>query len=624
MSCSDCSYFDKKDYCSLLKIKVVATANCPGHTTRQISDNFVSDIPEGATVIANGNGPIRIINPVTKVTKKRNKSARCIVLQPDDSIKNVTLFNHQKAAFEKYKDSNIIPLFFSMGCGKTITILSIAKYKYQHEMINGILVVAPNDVHKQWYDDIVNPSPEVGKVFEMPIEIQCIGGRGGAKELAVPNRPDLMQIIIVNVDTFSTPTKWKDIVDWCNMFNYMLIIDEATVIKNPSSNRSQRLLYEFNDVIRKRNTVISNKKKDTSLCRAALTGTPSTNGPMDLWAIMEFIEPNYFNRNYYSFKAYYGMHTALNVEDASGHVRTVQVALTEKTWDGIKNCTNYQEAFVLFGCSEDTYMTIQHQDRFEGPYKHADELKALLNKHATFVQLVDCVDMPVTNYISKEVGMNAEQKAAYRDMRNELLVLYNDHMSTAKNQLTAAMRLAQISSGFIMGQSVDIDLTDEASDVMPNEVVWLGNSNPKLDQLLRDVAELDKPLLILTRFSAEAAKIYDLLKDTYRTMLFTGWKVVGSMEEFKAGKYDIMVANSAKVSRGFNLQIAHNTIFYSNSFSMEIRQQAEFRTFRIGQKYPCSYIDYIGSDIDRTVTESLRIKKRLLDYLRSDNIEEAV
>ena len=41
--------------------------------------------------------------------------------------------------------------------------------------------------------------------------------------------------------------------------------------------------------------------------RATLTGIPVTNGPIDLWAIMEFVKPNYFGRNYYSFMNYYGL-----------------------------------------------------------------------------------------------------------------------------------------------------------------------------------------------------------------------------------------------------------------------------------------------------------------------------
>lgn len=76
------------------------------------------------------------------------------------------------------------------------------------------------------------------------------------------------------------------------------------------------------------------------------------------------------------------------------------------------------------------------------------------------------------------------------------------------------------------------------------------------------MAECDKPLLILTRYTAEAAKIYELCdKEGYNTGLFTGWKVAGGVEAFKEGKLDVLVANSSKIARGFNLQVAHTTSF---------------------------------------------------------------
>ena len=107
-------------------------------------------------------------------------------------------------------------------------------------------------------------------------------------------------------------------------------------------------------------------------------------------------------------------------------------------------------------------------------------------------------------------------------------------------------------------------------------------------------------------------------------MLFTGWKTIGSIEKFKAGEFQIIIANTAKIARGFNLQIAHTTIYYSNTFSMELRQQSEFRTFRMGQKYPCTYIDYVSCDVDRTIINALHMKKNLLDYIREKDIKETI
>ena len=627
--CVFCAYCDrdsanesKEMDCSFNKCKTVALNSCPGWRPRE------GEPPK--VVIGETTSKVREFIKKEPVKVKAVKTASQPVEREDEV--SVQLFEHQKVARAKFKDMDEAALFFEMGCGKTLTSMMIICDKLKAGLIDSLLVVAPNDVHKQWFDDLCDETSTLSKAIEqegVKCTGQIIGGRGGQKQFYDFDDADgCLHIVCVNIDTFSTPHKWEPIVEWANAHNTAIIVDEATVIKNPSSKRAERMLYEFNDVTRVRKTVKANVKKMNTRFRLVLTGTPVTNGPMDLWSIMEFVKPNFFNRNYYSFMNYYGMHTKLNVQD-----RVIQVLLTEKTWHGIKNCKDYTEAFAVFGCSEDTYMTVKHQDKYLGPYKHADELKKMLEPIAVFAKLVDCVDMPKCNYITRNVSLSTAQQAAYENMQRDLLTQYDDMVATAKNKLVVTLRLQQISSGFIMAhkeqmpEELDVPFwsdIDENYDVEPDEVVWLGDTNPKLEALLRDVDELDKPLLIMTRFSAEAAKIYDLLKDKYPTCLITGWKCVGSIPEFKEGKYDIMVANTTKIARGHNLQIAHTTLYFSNTFSMELRQQSEFRTFRIGQKHPCTYIDYTSCGVDRTITEALKLKKGLLEYIRDKNMEEIV
>ena len=629
---------DKEMDCKLLNIKVTALRCCPGWKPieRTVEEQEKINAEREQLLALSNNNSVQT-QPVKPAAKPKVSKVQKVAAEVETDYaeeKQVKLFEHQKLARSKFKDLDEIALFFEMGCGKSVTSLSIMIDKYKEGKIDSLLIVAPNDVHKQWFDDLCNDDALLSQILEqehVPCTGQIIGGRGGQKQFYDFEDDDKLHIVCVNIDTFSQPHKWEVIVDWVNKNKTAIIIDEATSIKNPNSKRSQRMLYEFNDVMKKRNTVLFSGKKPNTSVRCVLTGTPVSNGPMDLWSIMEFIKPNYFGRNYYSFMNYYGMHTKLKLDTG----QQISVLLTEKTWLGIKGCKDYTEAFNTFGCSEDTYMTVVHQDHYIGPYKHADELKQLLEPVAVFAKLTDCVDMPPVHYITKEVPLSDAQKACYNDMKHDLLATYDDNVATAKNKLVVTLRLQQIASGFIMGHKEvspedlelpcwsDVESADEY-DVTPDEVIWLGDTNPKLEQLKRDVAELDKPLLILTRFSAEAAKIYDLLKDDYSCMLFTGWKTTGSIEKFKDGEFQIMVANTTKIARGFNLQVAHTTIYYSNTFSMELRQQSEFRTFRMGQKYPCTYIDYVSCEVDKTIADALRLKKGLLEYIRDKNIKEVI
>lgn len=622
--CVFCTYYDQDNYnaekehkCNLLGIMVSALRTCPGWKKRELTEEQKTEREE---LLKLG----RTSTDLEKAKPKFDYSSLVKTEHEKEEDVSVNLFEHQIKAREKFKDKNEIALFFEMGCGKTLTSMMIMCDKYKAGIIDSLLVVAPNDVHKQWFDDLCDDDSVLSKAIAQE-EVECtgqiIGGRGGQKFLYDFDDDGKLHIVCVNIDTFSTPHKWEEIVAWANKNKTAIIIDEATVIKNPTSKRSQRMLYEFNNVMKRGKSVISSEKINP--VRVVLTGTPVTNGPMDLWSIMEFIKPNYFGRNYYSFMNYYGMHTKLQIES-----RTISVLINEKTWHGIKRCIDYTEAYNVFGVSEDTYMTVMHQDKYVGPYKHADELKTLLEPNAVFAKLTDCVDMPPCNYILKKVPLSQSQEAAYKSMKNEFIAQFDEHVATAKNKLVMSMRLQQISSGFIMAHKEMLDdmimLPEDELDFTPDEVVWLDNSNPRIEQLLRDVDELDKPLIILTRFSAEAAKLYDLLKDKYSTCLITGWKTVGSIDGFKNGEFDIMVANTTKIARGFNLQNAHTTIYYSNTYSMELRQQSEFRTFRMGQEHPCTYIDYESCDVDKMIIESLRLKKGLLEYIRDKDIKEVL
>jgi len=394
-------------------------------------------------------------------------------------------------------------------------------------------------------------------------------------------------------------------------------------IKSINAKRTQRLLYEFNDVVRRRTQILSSTVK--TVARAILTGTPATNGVTDLWTLMEFLRPNYFGRNWYSFRNRYAMLATITTAYGS-----TQIMVTPELWEGVKNCETYDKAYMLFGVSADTYETIQMQDIYQGAYKHEEELKELIKPVSVFRTLKDCVDMPPQIYGKKMVVMSDEQRRSYTSMERELLAMYGGATTTAANKLSALIRLQQISSGFIVqGQLKVFDAEDESTwwggenerDIEPGEVMWLGTAIPKLVRLYEDVEESSRPCIIITRFSAEASRIYDDLSKDHRVLLYTGWKKTGTIEEFKEGKYEILVANIRCISRGFNLQNACQMFFYSNTFSLEDRLQTEGRIFRIGQRSTCAYTDYINEGtIDLKVVGALRQKRALLDYIRGTSL----
>ena len=530
----------------------------------------------------------------------------------------IVVYEHQEETFHRFKDEKEMAIFFEQGLGKSHVALRIAAYKYEKGDINALLVVAPNDVHKQWAREQV---PLWLDHYGCKYEVQLLGGKSGRESHPFRNK-NVLQVICVNIDTFSTPKKWVEIAEWANMNKTFIVLDEATVIKNFKAMRTQRMLYAFNDVRRRGKTVVSSQVK--SVARAVLTGTPVTEGPLDLWTIFEFLRPNYFSRNYYSFQQRYGMYYQMILTGGDGHLKTVTVKVNKETWQGIKDCKTYGEAAAIYGVSEDTYNTIKNQLAYEGPYKHADELKKLIEPVSVFKTLEECVDMPGKVYVKEDLAMSAEQAKLYADMENEFFVRYKDHEAGATSKMAAYTKLQQITSGFIYAGAVTLNEEGE-TDVLPTrEVVWI-DQNPKLARLY-ELVELDIvlcPVIIVTRFTAEAARIYEDLGKKMKCMLFTGWKKEGRIEDFQEGKYDVLVANERAISRGFNLQISHIIHFYSNTYSLEDRLQTEGRIFRIGQTKKARYVDYVcDGTVDIKIIGALRQKRKLLDYMRDVTITD--
>lgn len=483
----------------------------------------------------------------------------------------------------------------------TLTALEIASYKFQQGMIDSVLVIAPNGVHKQW------------AIEEIPKWMKDVDTVVWWKK----NKPfgfveGKLNIVCTNIDQFSTKTRYLDYVNWVNAHKCFIILDEATRIKNPKALRTQRLLYEFNRVIKRGRTVLSSEPRTAA--RAILTGTPVTNGPFDVWSMFEFLRPGYFGVNWYAFQNRYGMFHSI---DVSG--RTIRILINEDIWYAINHCTSFEEANIRYGVSLSTYDTIRNQAHYEGPFRNVEQLRQKMSEIAMFVRIEDCLDMPERIYNRKLLDMSAEQARVYYEMENYFLTEYKNEKVEAKTKLTSYIRLQQIASGFVSSEV----LPEEEEDPPPNKITWF-DSTPKLDQLEIDLEEIPGQVIIVCHFSAEADRIYESLKDKYKCCLMTGWKKVGSIEGFKENRYKVMVANIRVISMGFNLQEhCHHMIFYSNTFSLEDRIQVEARIYRSGQKQPCIYIDYVMTDtIDMKVYAALKQKKQLSDYIRDKSVEE--
>lgn len=496
-------------------------------------------------------------------------------------------YKHQSRAIARFDKSSCIPLFFDPGLGKTRTIIEIATRKFLRGEIDTVLVIAPNRVHRQWAVE------EIPKWCTVPYTVQICEVKNW--------QPKILNFICVNVDKFSTKGAWQQYIDCAIQNKTFIVVDEATRIKNPKAKRSQNIIYGFNSNIKKGKRIVASKPM--TVCRAVLTGTPVTNSPFDIWSMFEFLSPGMLGMGWYTFQAKYGLFRTAVIGG-----RGVRMLIDKEAWYAIQRCEDFTTACIIFGVDQDTYWYIKQHGAYSGPFRNIEELKKLLYTYSEFASIDECLDLPEKMYVKRTVDMVPQQAKMYKSMRDNYIVELKDDIIGVTSKLAAVIKMQQIAAGFIN----DIPLDD----------------NPKLERMMEDIEEIKgKKFIVVCHFVEESRMIFERLeKEGYKVCLQTGIARIGTIDDFKQGKYDCMVANIRCISTGLNLQDNCNVMFfYSNTHSYEDRLQTEGRIHRSGQTQRCVYYDYVmKGTVDEKILELLNNKKDMLEFIKTRNIEECI
>jgi ERCC4-related helicase len=180
-------------------------------------------------------------------------------LQPDFKSINATLFPYQKEGvyFSLFKKGNIIA--DEMGLGKTIQAIATAILKGDIYDFKRVLVVCPASLKYQWKKEIEKFSLQDAVVVE--------GTRSRRHDIYKTSKT---YFLVANYEAVL-----RDITIIKKFPPDMVILDEAQRIKNYDTQTS----HAVKSIPRKHSLVI--------------TGTPIENKLIDLYSIMNFIDPSY-------------------------------------------------------------------------------------------------------------------------------------------------------------------------------------------------------------------------------------------------------------------------------------------------------------------------------------------
>ena len=298
-------------------------------------------------------------------------------------------YAHQLDALEASWDKENFAYFMEMGTGKSKVLLDNAAVLYDKGHINGLLLIAPKGVYKNWYDsEIPTHLPDH---IEKKVVLWKTSDKS-KKQMSLLNTlfetgTDL-HILIMNVESFSKGAGLQFAQKFLSCHKAMIAIDESTTIKTPTSNRTKSIL----------------KLRQDAKYRRILTGSPVTKSPLDLFSQCLFLDPWLLNhQSYYTFKARYAVTKKIEVQG-----RRIEIVV------GYRNLPELSEKIKPFS-------------------------KRILKE--------DCLDLPAKSFIKHTVELTKEQKKVYEQMKKEAIAFLDGKMQSTATVMTQLMRLHQITCG---------------------------------------------------------------------------------------------------------------------------------------------------------------------------------
>ena len=299
-------------------------------------------------------------------------------------------YGHQLDALETSWNKENFAYFMEMGTGKSKVLLDNAAVLYDKGLINGLLLIAPKGVYKNWYDsEIPTHLPDH---IETNIVLWKTSDKSKKQQLLLNTlfkSGNHLNILIMNVESFSSGNGAEFAYKFLSAHpKSMVAIDESTTIKTPTSNRTKNIL----------------KLSDHCKYRRILTGSPVTKSPLDLYSQCQFLDPWLLDhQSYYTFRARYSI------------CKKIQV--------------NGRQVEIVVG------------------YRNLGELSDKIKPFSKRILKDDCLDLPEKSYVKHYVELTKEQKKVYEQMKKEAIAFLDGKMQSSATVMTQLMRLHQITCG---------------------------------------------------------------------------------------------------------------------------------------------------------------------------------
>ena len=428
---------------------------------------------------------------------------------------------YQKYTIEYIKQNPISAILLDMGLGKTvISLTAINDLMYDSFEVHKVLIIAPLRVARfSW-------GAEIRKWEHLKnLRYSIVVGTEKERRAALQQKAD---IYIIN----------RENLPWLienTYFDYdMVVVDELSSFKNHQAKRFKALMKVRPQVKR----------------IVGLTGTPSSNGLMDLFAEFKLLD------------------MGQRLGRFIGQYRTA-----------------YFQPDKMNGMVVYSYKTLPGAE--EKIYEKISDIT--ISMRAT-----DHLQMPELISSQYEVELSAAERIKYELLKKDLVLPIGDDEITAANAAALSGKLCQLANGAIYDDD--------------NKAVRIHDR--KLDALEDIIESMNgRPLLVAYWFKHDFDRIAERLSEL--KVPFSKLDTDESIEKWNSGEIPVALIHPASAGHGLNLQSGGSTlVWFGITWSLELYQQTVARLWRQGQKHTVVIQHIITKNtIDENIMTALEKKE---------------
>ncbi|WP_105208195.1 SNF2-related protein [Streptococcus suis] len=436
----------------------------------------------------------------------------------------LTLHNYQVVAKDFIIGHPYAAVILDMGMGKTATTLSaVNELMFDRFEVTKVLVIAPLRVANTVWSDEIEQWAELRH-----LRYSKIVGTPKQRKVALQKDAD---IYIVNRENLP----W--LVEQCSpYFKWnMVVIDELSSFKSWQSKRFKAFMAMRPYMKRV----------------VGLTGTPSSNGLMDLFAEFKVIDGG---------------------ERLGRFIGEFRSRYFE---EGRRNGNIVYEYIPM------DYAEYQIQDK--------------ISDITISMKALDYLDMPDLISTKKLVRMSEKEKEKYIQFKKEYVLSELDGLEvTAANAASLTNKLVQLSNGAVYsGDHTVVSLHEQKLDAL-EDILESANG---------------EPILVAYWFKHDLARIMSRLeKLKLKSQVL---KTEEDIREWNKGNVPVGLLHPAGAGHGLNLQKGgHHLVWFGLTWSLELYQQTNARLWRQGQESETVVIQHIVTEgtIDEEILKALENK----------------